>query len=134
MNLLFIEQHISIGMLADIGGLAVRLKGNSFENNRNRVLHFILTEKQMWHDVGNTDPYPQSQEFKKGINPLYLDKEHKQLNPNVIAGDYLLVFKAYMQRWAARKNEGSDSANWFKMQDELADQISSHTGREQAVA
>ena len=124
------------GLASDIQGLCDRLTKDS-QGNRNypraplcptpakRVLTFILTNRQMWHDVGNVDPTSQAPEFihPEYSNPLFLDGEHTKINPRLTEKDYLLVFKEYMRRLAARKNEGSDEANWYKMQDELAEQI-----------
>jgi len=124
------------GITSDIQGLCDRLAKDSQENRNypraplcptpaKRVLTFILTNRQMWYDVGNVDPTSQAPEFMhpEYSNPLYLDEEHTKINPQLAERDYLLVFKEYMRRWAARKNEGSDEANWYKMQNELAEQI-----------
>lgn len=108
----------------DIWGIEERLKKRAvtYPDSLNKVLNFILTCHQMWHDVGNADPKTQAERFS-GFQPLCKDKEHNELNPVVNERDYLFVFKEYMRKWASRKNEGTNEANWYKMQDELAEQI-----------
>ena len=115
-------------LFRDISGLARRLtfKGNILDKSR-KVAYFIFKYKQMWHEVGNQDPDRQSPQFN-GWQPLYLDGEHKNKNPDLIAEDYLYTFKEFMKIWAARKNEGSPEKNWHKMQDELSGYIQFHDG------
>lgn len=87
-----------------------------------RISGAILNYDQMWHDAGNADPILQISDFH-GREPLFDDGLHNHRNPNVTASDYLFVFKKFMRIWAARKNEDSSEANWFKMQQEYADEL-----------
>ena len=86
------------------------------------IINYIVSYKQMWHDVRNADPKRQSEKFR-GRQALYIDEEHKIKNTILTPLDYLKVFKEYMRIWAARKNTGSPVNDWYKMQDELAEKI-----------
>jgi hypothetical protein len=111
------------GVLPDLEGLASRMSvGGSMDERMYRVAEFVLKYDQMWHDVGNADPSAQFLAFRD-TQPLYLDSGHRQKNPNLTASDYLNVLKAYMRRWAARKDEGSPAEDWYRMQAEFAKQI-----------
>lgn len=90
------------------------------------VINYIVSYKQMWHDVRNADPKRQSEKFR-GRQTLYVDEEHKIKNTNLTSFDYLAVFKEYMRIWAARKNTGSPIDDWYKMQDEISEKIGINT-------
>jgi hypothetical protein len=111
------------GVLPDLEGLASRMPvGISMDEKLHRVAEFILKYEQMWHDVGNADPFRQFSGFKYK-EPLFLDSSHDERNLNLKASDYLNVLKEYMRRWAARKHEGSPTENWYKMQEEFSKHI-----------
>ncbi len=90
-----------------------------------KILEYIVSYEQMWHDIGNQDPHKQLIEYKSK-KPLFLDPSHKIKNFNLDWSDYLFTFKEFMKRWAARKNTGSPVNDWYKMQDEFSEKISEY--------
>ena len=111
------------GYYSDLLGLGSRaFPGLSLDAQVERAAEFVVRYEQIWHDVGNQDLLVQRAPFE-GRQPLYLDAEHRQRNPNIPPSDYLLVLKEFMRRWAARKYEPSPQENWYRMQDEFASTI-----------
>ncbi len=108
------------GYLSDLKGLAQRAYfGLPSEERLLQVVNFIIKYHQMWQEVGNEDPFRQANTFRSR-QPLYQDLEHTQDNLQITALDYLSTLKEYMKLWAARKQENSPEANWYKMLDEFA--------------
>ncbi|MDO8467653.1 MAG: hypothetical protein Q7S56_01745 [Nanoarchaeota archaeon] len=122
-SLELLSTAVNEGYMPDIEGLAKKIDEPKLSIvGLDEVLKFIANYEPMWHEVGNQDLERQLETFK-GKQPLYLDSEHTQRNPNLNHSDYLFVFKEFMKTWAARKNKGSPEENWYQMQEELADLI-----------
>lgn len=112
------------GYYQDLVGIASRVfPTEPVEKAVQSIAQVVLDYTQMWHDVGNQDPIVQSEHFK-GYHPLFLDVGHTELNPNLRPEDYLEVFRSFMQRWAARKQNSDPVQDWYQAQDEFAQIIS----------
>jgi len=112
----YAEEHNPFNVHKDMTYLSEMVSpGDRLINRMIKVAAFMMKE-QIWHDVHRARPNGQEVDSER---TFYLDCENhvrRVLKPE----DYLKTFKEYEQQWAARKNEGSDLANWFKMQEELA--------------
>ncbi|MFA5992427.1 MAG: hypothetical protein WC796_01830 [Candidatus Pacearchaeota archaeon] len=93
------------------------------------VAKSVLNYEQMWHDLHVQDSFDSQFNSGLGVRPLYVDGEHKQINPNLTPKDVLVVFKEFMRVWAAREHTGYPERDWDKMQEEIASRGSTNFSR-----
>ncbi len=113
-------------IFSDVLGLASRLFDRGVPDGLNQVINFILTNEQSWHEIGCTDKKMQPKELAH-LPILYTDETHTARNPDISYSHCLQVLKIYMEKLASKEKQGSDEANWYSMNDKLADRIETWT-------
>ncbi|MFH1307793.1 MAG: hypothetical protein ABIH72_02990 [archaeon] len=102
-------------IMADIGKRHPMLDNSpKVRTAEEKILYFIANHVGMWEDTG-----------RQGMLEYGRQNHDITFNDRHFGENVLKAFKAYERLWASRKHEGSNEANWDKMQVELLRYIDS---------